>query len=293
MEEIQIILPAQADETNPLEFGLIALTEAIATIDQARLSRGILGGEFGYGADWENDVFFMKPYCWCGREGECPWCTGCGAYETTCQACMDKHHNACFQNELQRRFAHYDEQSGYNLTEKALHSEGTVFPPTTERTPFGLITTSGLRTPEGEQRHKLWCKAHDLRTNAHTKLTKALYIERRIKPTLSQWYCDCGAELSCAGAREAGLGCDYHNGSGRIFAKFVPWTLDHERHYYDPPNFWHKPSGFRACWYKWIGRDMVTNRDIDIHELRKIFSECAASLPVIAEPPETAARPRP
>lgn len=33
-----------------------------------------------------------------------------------------------------------------------------------------------------------------------------------------------------------------------------------KRHYYDPPNFWFKPSDFRLTWYKYIGRDMASNR---------------------------------
>lgn len=39
-------------------------------------SGGLLGGEYGYGAYFENDVFMMHPYCWCEQEG-CPWCNVC------------------------------------------------------------------------------------------------------------------------------------------------------------------------------------------------------------------------
>lgn len=34
------------------------------------------------------------------------------------------------------------------------------------------------------------------------------------------------------------------------------------RHYYDPPNFWHKPTDFRVRWYKYIGRDVETNKPV-------------------------------
>ena len=37
---------------------------------------GFLGGEFGYGAFFENDVFMMHPFCWCEQD-DCPWCWGC------------------------------------------------------------------------------------------------------------------------------------------------------------------------------------------------------------------------
>lgn len=279
MTEVQIILPPRAELSDALEFGLISLVEAISQIDDDRVAHGLLGGEFGYGAAWENDLFMMKPYCWCERKGECPWCTGCGAYQDTCKACSENeaHDDACFQNELQRRFKKYDAESGYNAIEQALHGPATTQPTATRRTPFGTITLSGMRTALGERLHKRWCKAHDERTREHGKLTKVLYQERGIKPSPFQWYCDCGADERRKAAIAAGEGCDYNRGRG-IFERFAPWTLDHKRRYYDPPNFWHKSSNFRVCWYKWIGRDMVTNRDPHPGELQEIFSKCAASL---------------
>jgi hypothetical protein len=37
---------------------------------------GFLGGEYGYGAFFENDIFMMHPYCWCEAD-DCDWCAGC------------------------------------------------------------------------------------------------------------------------------------------------------------------------------------------------------------------------
>lgn len=34
-----------------------------------------------------------------------------------------------------------------------------------------------------------------------------------------------------------------------------------DRRYYDPPNFWFKPTDFRLNWYKYIGRDMASNKE--------------------------------
>lgn len=36
---------------------------------------GLLGGEYGYGVDFENDTFMMHPFCWCEKE-DCGWCCG-------------------------------------------------------------------------------------------------------------------------------------------------------------------------------------------------------------------------
>lgn len=44
------------------------------------------------------------------------------------------------------------------------------------------------------------------------------------------------------------------------------------------PNFWHKPSGFKVWWYKWIGRDMEYNREITEGEWKAIFEDCVRSL---------------
>lgn len=56
---------------------LIDLTEAIAT-SGGEVAGGLkgLGGEFGYGAVFENDVFAMHPYCWC-EEDDCEYCNVC------------------------------------------------------------------------------------------------------------------------------------------------------------------------------------------------------------------------
>lgn len=39
---------------------------------------GFLGGEYGYGVEFENETFMMHPFCWCG-EKDCGWCSNVGA----------------------------------------------------------------------------------------------------------------------------------------------------------------------------------------------------------------------
>lgn len=175
MTDVQIILPAQDD--TPLVDMLIEITKAIEGRDPELVSHGFLGGEHGYGARWENDTFLMQPYCWCDREGECPWCTGCNVYQDRgqCKVCADPK----------------------------------------------MSTKKRLASPLEFQ-------------------------------------------------------CDYSAGRG-IFARFAPWTLDHSTGYYDPPNFWHKPTNLRVTWYKYIGRDMHT-RNLPA-DLSPIMADCVASLP--------------
>lgn len=56
------------------------LTRMLVLEHGAETSGGVLGGEFGYGAYADNDVFMMHPYCWCER-ADCPWCIGCSCPE--------------------------------------------------------------------------------------------------------------------------------------------------------------------------------------------------------------------
>lgn len=48
---------------------------------------------------------------------------------------------------------------------------------------------------------------------------------------------------------------------------------DKVRQYFDPPNFWFKPRNLRIRWYKYIGRDMVSNRDFDTAEILDIANQ--------------------
>lgn len=48
--------------------------------------------------------------------------------------------------------------------------------------------------------------------------------------------------------------------------------------YCDPPHFWYKPTDFRVIWYKYIGRDMATNRKATLDELMEIRKACLDSL---------------
>jgi hypothetical protein len=73
IEEIIIVTPPVA--STDIDLSLVKLTEYLTkkVFKGEWQGGGLLGGEFGYGVDYENDVFMMKPYCWCERE-DCIWC---------------------------------------------------------------------------------------------------------------------------------------------------------------------------------------------------------------------------
>ena len=70
---VTVVLPAVDDDE--LSRGLIELTRAARKAGYAT-SDGLLGGQDGYGAWVDNDVFGMHPYCWCAQD-DCPWCLPC------------------------------------------------------------------------------------------------------------------------------------------------------------------------------------------------------------------------
>jgi hypothetical protein len=56
------------------EMDLVRLTQLIIKGKATVKVCGLLGGEFGYGTDYSNDVFEMHPFCWCDRK-DCKMCT--------------------------------------------------------------------------------------------------------------------------------------------------------------------------------------------------------------------------
>ena len=68
-DHIVIALPEVSDDQ--IGHDLVWLTERLMKTQGAETSGGFLGGEFGYGAYFENDVFMMHPFCWCDRDDCC------------------------------------------------------------------------------------------------------------------------------------------------------------------------------------------------------------------------------
>ncbi len=210
--EIEIITAPVADDDDALESGLVRLTEAIALHNEEAVAHGFLGGEFGYGADYENDTFMMHHFCWCDRD-DCPWCGGCTCHSSS-QTYVD----------------------GKAVTDDELM--------TWNRQLLGAMPHDVAKhgTPEYDAYDAAWEKRvaeRDRRTTViysavhHTCATHAMMMDR--------------TEGTDAG---------------------FPQTA---------PNFWHKRSGLRVWWYKWIGRDMQTFIS-DRASVEAVMAECIASL---------------
>lgn len=69
---VNIVLPeiSKDDVSN----GLRRIVEKLIKKGVGEANEIGLGGEFGYGVDFENDVFMIHHFCWCFKE-ECLWCS--------------------------------------------------------------------------------------------------------------------------------------------------------------------------------------------------------------------------
>lgn len=208
---VEVVVPYRA--TDALSEVLVRLTRTLHETGKADGARGgLLGGEFGYGADFESDVFMLHRYCWCDQD-DCPWCGGCLEDHGE-----PNHDPLCYQWRVYRDLV----AEGF---EPALWSDGGPY----AAPPQGW-TWDQRREVEDRVRRK-WCRRMGLSFPASCAV-----------------HCTCGASNEWLARVESCL-CDACTASG-IYAEAgaLPGR--------GAPNFWHKPSGVRVWWYKYIGRDM-------------------------------------
>jgi hypothetical protein len=84
----------------------------------------------------------------------------------------------------------------------------------------------------------------------------------------NEYHCTCGVDREWKDRYDA-CACDWHQGRGAFrFGKAA-----------DAPNFWHKPTDLRVWWYKYIGRDMKTNRDPGVDSRIAVMGALASLRP--------------
>lgn len=78
------------------------------------------------------------------------------------------------------------------------------------------------------------------------------------------------------------IDCPWCNGElpeGHTVRKFrYPENEPFDDDWCSAPNFVFKPSGLKVWWYKYIGRDMETNRPVTDEEVKEVERACIASL---------------
>jgi hypothetical protein len=209
MDALLIITPETDDDA--ISEGLRRLTLAAQKALPDEDEGFGLGGEGGYGVNFENDTFMMHRFCWCERE-DCIWCAGCD-----CPA-SSYHYSVDGKETDYRGWMDFYMLHVYGMTDAQMEAEG--------------IKPWGLRPKSYERKSK---EANSRRSTRHDPV------------------------------------CDYCTGKG-IFAceAVIPGK--------GAPNFWHKSSGTRVIWYKWIGRDNEVHMP-EGTDFEAIIAECIASLP--------------
>ena len=81
---ITIVLPERSEDIISKDLRRLTQVLCVGQIGDDHDGSGGLGGTYGYGVNYENDVFMIHRYCWCERP-ECPWCLECA-----CQAHYEK-----------------------------------------------------------------------------------------------------------------------------------------------------------------------------------------------------------
>lgn len=111
-DEVIVVLPALDD--GQIAEDLRHLTEHLMRVAGADTSGGLLGGEYGYGAEFSNQVFEMHPYYW----GECV----CG-HEEADSTWRDTHDHTpnCYQQVIRAR-GWLDWDSEVPLVERDRHN---------------------------------------------------------------------------------------------------------------------------------------------------------------------------
>lgn len=71
---------------------LIDLTRQISLKTNDEAPGGLLGGMYGYGIKYENDVFMMHPFCWCDKD-DCGWCGEIGNMPKIIRDTFNKKYN--------------------------------------------------------------------------------------------------------------------------------------------------------------------------------------------------------
>lgn len=222
---MQIILPAVSEDS--LALALREITQYLYVNDYPIVSGG-LGGMYGYGSDFENEVFMMHPYCWCDQE-ECPWCGGCQLdFEEL------EHLDSCYQwlvcNDLVKE--------GFTLVDNFIR-------------PY---------TANPSSMH--WRKAQDIQNQVRKKWCQHFGLSF---PTGSAVHCTCGATKVYTDCE-----CDFCKATGPFGEKGAEPKKG-------APNFWHKPSGLKVWWYKYIGRSMEVHNPNNV-DLLTVLNDCINSL---------------
>lgn len=243
-----------------ISVGLRILTHQLTLLKpEAHRGDGIFGGEYGYGIDFENDIFLMRPY------NEDQGCT-CGfteVAETWHEA--NPHSAGCYSSVRNQRIKEWkllNPEPGYRCDIFTVN--GTRYDSADEALKAHFAEGGEFQSAmsaEAELRYEHWRRWYDQRQQAEEVISRTLCSQLEIS-----WDDGKGSAIHCTCGKKQ---------------RAETWFAEND---HDPrcpialPNFWFKPLGFRVEWYKYIGRDNVINKPIGVDEWINILREVLASI---------------
>lgn len=234
---IQIIVPKT--DSDELSSGLRRLVRAIGDKAPDDVCHGLLGGDDGYGANIETDVFVMSPQYW----GDCT----CGRCEEDEKWCNENPHKPdCY----------WVLQDDYPNKAALEHAREAALQKRNE------LPWSGKAYDAAQAAVDRACSAND---KAHQEHRRALCQRFDIA-----WDDGRGSAVHCT--------CDFREAFAD-WLKSKGWAeLGHSADCKVVlPNFVYKPTNFTVDWYKWIGRD-TTVRSGAVDSIYRMVEHCIASL---------------
>lgn len=223
--------------------GLYRLSETLGRRKPEAQSHGLLGGEWGYGQDFANDTFEMFPYWW----DDCD----CGFEEReTAWLAANPHAADCYQTQLAALRAIRDYTSPRRGDPIA-----ALFGQPGVNVGGGMVVRTFISRGETAEESAVREAARAEYDRAQESLCKSMGLTHHDG---CECHCPCSHDADYQAWREA----NDHN----------PRCSDVR------PNFYHKPSGLAVHWYKYIGRGMSANREINAAAWEAVMAECLASL---------------
>jgi hypothetical protein len=219
-----------------------------------------------YGTDFDGKEVRMWPYqmepeCACGHSDEAEKWHDQNPHLKTCYSVVRR--DAIEQWESEHKLDELSDAAGCDVREVSdgsMEIGGVAIS-------FRSVKTS--RSERAEKAHEKWCEVYQERQTFEGALSRRLC-------------CDMGIEWN------GGRGSAAHCTCG-VSGRADKWFAEHGHDRDCPivrPNFLFRATGLEVRWYKYIGREMETNRPIGAGELKQIreaIKRDAALVPALRE----------
>lgn len=240
---------------------LYELSEIIGKKNPDAQAHGFLGGEWGYGQDFVNDVFETHPYWW----GDCTCGVSCPKHDENCDL-VAKHDEWL---DRQCAFSAVGEPDEFGLQQLDF-SKMEEF---AEKNPHPPCTCGAEAFWMDGDKHEEDCFSERfMREDDRLNETDPDLDFKEKDKRLLAWAAENGVEAEFIDGLFYVCTCGFAESEAAWYESH-PHASDCREVL---PNF--RYGDLEIRWYKYIGRGMSVNREVTREELRRIFRKCRQSL---------------